>query len=269
MRLYYVSFFYFNFVLFILFILKIDFFFLIFLFLRKTYSIFKESLTEYIFQDFDGLRKEGQILDLYENKLYVDFGLDAGLEEFYIQNLYMQYALYDISLDFEAYNGYFTFKWNDHNIEELNIKKNEKINFKKVYLNISLSNLYYYKNISQINIDRKINDEDYFNLYNYKNINRRENEEPLFSEENEKYYYNYLKIFFLTENFYDTYIRDNYFFSINYYNFIFNLKQKVLKKKYKKQYNKKEFSDSFFFLELNSKIKEVKNDLMNNSFLKK
>jgi hypothetical protein len=110
MRLYYISFFYFNIILLLFFILKIDLIFLVFLFFRKTYSIFKESLTEYIFQEFDGLRKESQILDLYENKLYVDFGLDAGLEEFYIQNIYMQYALYDITLDFEAYNGNFTFK---------------------------------------------------------------------------------------------------------------------------------------------------------------
>src|SRR5689334_6788117 len=115
MRLYYISFFYFNIILLLFFILKIDLIFLVFLFSRKTYSIFKESLTEYIFQEFDGLRKESQILDLYENKLYVDFGLDAGLEEFYIQNLYMQYALYDINLDFEAYSGNFTFKWNDNN----------------------------------------------------------------------------------------------------------------------------------------------------------
>jgi hypothetical protein len=110
MRLYYISFFYFNILLLIFLILKIDIVFLIFLFLRKTYSIFKESLTEYIFQEFDGLRLEGQFLDLYENKLYVDFGLDAGLEDFYIQNVYMCYALYDISLDFEVYSGLFTFK---------------------------------------------------------------------------------------------------------------------------------------------------------------
>jgi hypothetical protein len=110
MRLYYISFFYFNILLLLFFIFKIDLVFLLLLSLRKTYSIFKESLTEYIFQEFDGLRKESQILDLYENKLYVDFGLDAGLEEFYIQNLYMQYALYDISLDFESYSGNFTFK---------------------------------------------------------------------------------------------------------------------------------------------------------------
>jgi hypothetical protein len=110
MRLYYISFFYFNFLLLLFFILKIDLIFLIFFFFRKTYSIFKESLIEYIFQEFDGLRQELQSLDLYENKLYVDFGLDAGLEEAYIHNIYMQYALYDISLDFELYNGLFTFK---------------------------------------------------------------------------------------------------------------------------------------------------------------
>jgi uncharacterized membrane protein SpoIIM required for sporulation len=110
MRLYYISFFYYNVILLLFFILNIDLIFLILLFIRKTYSIFKESLTEYIFQEFDGLRKEGQFLDLYENKLYVDFGLDAGLEEFYIQTLYMQYALADISLDIEAYSGNFTFK---------------------------------------------------------------------------------------------------------------------------------------------------------------
>jgi len=110
MRLYYISFFYFNIVLFLFFIFKIDLFFLIFLFFRKTYSIFKESLTEYNFQEFDGLRLEGQILDLYENKLYVDFGLDAGLEELYTHNLYIQYSFFDISLDYEAYTGFFTFK---------------------------------------------------------------------------------------------------------------------------------------------------------------
>src|ERR1700730_15262974 len=105
MRLYYISFFYFNIILLLLFVLRIDIIFLLFLFLRKTSSIFKESLTEYIFQEFDGLRKEGQFLDLYENKLYVDFGLDAGLEEFYIQNIYMTYALSDINLDLEVYSG--------------------------------------------------------------------------------------------------------------------------------------------------------------------
>src|ERR1700761_4944399 len=120
MRLYYISFFYYNIILLLLFFFKIDLIFLILLFFRKTYSIFKESFIEYFFQEFDGLRKESQILDLYENKLYVDFGLDAGLEEFYLQNIYMYYALYDISLDFEAYSGNFTFKWNDNNIEDIN-----------------------------------------------------------------------------------------------------------------------------------------------------
>ena len=200
MRLYYISFFYFNIILLLFFILKIDIIFLIFFFLRKTYSIFKESLTEYVFQEFDGLRKEGQFLDLYENKLYVDFGLDAGLEEFYIQNVYMMYALFDISIDLEAYSGYFTFKWNDFNIEELNYNKSKEINFKKVYLNFNFINIYIYKILNKESIIESIKDEDYFNIYNYKNMNKRELEEPLFFEENEKYYYTYLKKFFLREN---------------------------------------------------------------------
>lgn len=268
MRLFYVSFFYFNFVLFLLFYLNIDFFILIFLFFRKTYSIFKESFTEYIFQEFDGLRQDSQIFDLYENKLYVDFGLDAGLEESYIQNLYMQYAFYDMSLDFEAYNGNFTFKWNDHNIEELNLNKNEKFNFKKVYLNLWYTNLYYYKNILQKSINTTINDDDYFNLYNYKNLNRRENEDPLFNEENEKYYYNNLKYFFLKENFYDIFIRDNYINNINYSNFIYNLKNKVLEKKYKKINNKIYLKEKLNFSDLNINIVKIKNNLINNTFFK-
>src|ERR1700679_2222308 len=205
MKLYYISFFYFNIILLLFFILKIDIIFLIFIFIRKTYSIFKESLTEYIFQEFDGLTKEGQFLDLYENKLYVDFGLDAGLEEFYIQNVYMTYALFDINLDLEYYSGSFTFKWNDFNIEELNLKKSKEINFKKLYLDLdseSESNLYIYKVLNKLSIIEGIKDEDYINLYNYKSINRREIEEPLFFEENEKYYYILLKKYFLRENFY-------------------------------------------------------------------
>jgi hypothetical protein len=110
MRLYYISFFYYNIILFFLFFFKIDLIFFLIFFFRKSYSIYKESLTEYSFQEFDGLRKDNQLLDLYENKLYVDFGLDVGLEENYTQNVYMQYALYGIYLDFEIYNGNFVFK---------------------------------------------------------------------------------------------------------------------------------------------------------------
>jgi hypothetical protein len=270
MRLYYISFFYFNIVLFIFFILKIDLFFLIFLFFRKTYSIFKESLTEYNFQEFDGLTIEGQILDLYENKLYVDFGLDAGLEEFYLHNLYIQYAFFDISLDYEAYTGFFTFKWNDFNVEELNFKKESKINFKKIYLDLYNVDNYFFKNIKEKIIDRTIHDDDYMHLYNYKNMNKREVEEPSFYEENEKFYYNYLKIFFLKENFYDTFILDNYFKSLNYNNFIINLKKKVFFNKYNKKKKENFFlKNDILMLNMDSNITELKKEFLDNNFIKK
>jgi hypothetical protein len=267
MRLYYVSFFYFNIVFFFCIFLRIDLFILIFFFFRKTYSIFKESFTEYFFQEFDGLRKEGQILDLYENKLYVDFGLDAGLEEFYIQSLYMQYALFDISLDFEAYNGTFTFKWNDFNLEELNIKKERKLNFKKAYFDLFFTDLYYFKNIKNNNINSGIHDDDYLNIYNYKNLNRREIEEPLFNEDNEKYYFSFLKIYFLKENFYDTFISDNYIRMINYNKFINDLKNKVLIKKYKKEYNKFNLKNYTSHIDLSDNILQIKKELKNKSFI--
>ena len=270
MRLYYISFFYFNIVLFFLLIFKIDLLFLIFLFFRKTYSIFKESLTEYNFQEFDGLRLEGQILDLYENKLYVDFGLDAGLEEFYTHNLYMQYAFFDISLDYEAYTGFFTFKWNDANVEELNYNKESKINFKKIYLDLYSVDSYFYKNIQEKIIDRNISDDDYMHIYNYKNMSRREIEEPSFYEENEKFYYNYLKIFFLKENFYDTFILDNYYRSLNYNRFIINLKKKNLYNKYNNKKNEKVFlKNTICMLNMDNNIFEIKKEFLDNNFIKK
>ena len=269
MRLYYISFFYFNIVFFFCLYFHIDLIFLILFFFRKTYSIFKESLTEYIFQEFDGLRKDSQIFDLYENKLYVDFGSDAGLEESYIQSLYMQYALSDISVDFEGYSGVFTFKWNDFNIEEFNIGINNEKNFKKIYFNLFYTDLYFYKNIKEKNINKNINEEDYFNIYNYKNINRREIEEPLFREDNEKYYYNYLKIYFLKENFYDTFIDDNYIKFVNYNKFIYFLKKKVFFKKYNKTYNNIFLKEILPFVDSNNNILQIKNEVINNSFFKK
>ena len=254
MRLYYISFFYFNIIL--------------LLFLRKTYSIFKESLTEYVFQEFDGLRKEGQFLDLYENKLYVDFGLDAGLEEFYVQNIYMTYALFDISLDLEAYSGSFTFKWNDFNLEELNLNKSKEINFKKVYLDYCIKDIYVYQILNKESIIEGIKDDDYVNLYNYRSINKRDIEEPLFFEENEKYYYNFLKKFFLKENFYDIFIYDNYIRFLNYNNFIYDLKNKILINKYDKN-KKKENFNTFLFNLNNDTLLQIKNDLWNESYLKK
>jgi hypothetical protein len=269
MRLYYISFFYFNIILLLFFIFKIDLIFLLLLSFRKTYSIFKESLTEYIFQEFDGLIKESQMLDLYENKLYVDFGLDAGLEEFYIQNLYMQYALYDISLDFESYSGNFTFKWNDNNVEELNIKKNRETNFKKIYIDLFYTKNYFYNNLKEKSISRAIDDDDYLNLYNYKGMNRREIEEPLFVEENEKYYYNYLKIFFLKENFYDIFIKNYYIRNLDYNNFINKLKNKVFINKYKKKNERFFFIKDSLFFDFNDNLLQIKKELLDSSYLKK
>jgi hypothetical protein len=148
----------------------------------------------------------------------------------------------------------------------LNVLLGDNINFKKIYFNIFFTDLYFYKNIKEKNISVGISDDDYLNIYNYKNINRREIEEPLFNEDNEKYYYSYLKIFFLKENFYDTFINDNYINSVNYNNFIYSLKNKVLNKKKKKNNYLKENN---YFIDMKDNILEIKNDLINNSFIKK
>jgi hypothetical protein len=109
-----------------------------------------------------------------------------------------------------------------------------------------------------------IKDEDYINLYNYKSINRREIEEPLFFEENEKYYYNYLKKFFLRQNFYDTLVKDNYIRFFNYNNFVKKLKRRTFLNKYNNE--KKE---NFLIKNLNVDILDIKKNLLNNSFFKK
>jgi len=142
---------------------------------------------------------------------------------------------------------------------------NEK-NLKKIYFNLFYTDLYFYKNIKEKNINTNINEEDYFNIYNYKNINRREIEEPLFREDNEKYYYNYLKTFFLKENFYDTFIDDNYIKFVNYNKFIFFLKKKVFLKKYKKTYNNIFLKEILPFIDSNNNILQIKNEVINNSF---
>jgi hypothetical protein len=153
----------------------------------------------------------------------------------------------------------------------LNIGKDKEINFKKIYLNKAFSNLnfYPYVNFKEKSIDRVIDDDDYTTLYNYKNINRIEIEDPLFVEENEKYYYNYLKIFFLKENFYDIFIKDYYIRSTNYNDFIHNLKKKVLINKYKKRDKNIIFKENFFFSEFNNNILQIRNELLNNSYFKK
>jgi len=106
---------------------------------------------------------------------------------------------------------------------------------KKIYLNINSLNSFFYSRLNTKLLKEDILEEDFLNIYNYKNINKREIEDPLFHEENEKFYYSYLKIFFLKENFYDTFIKDYYIRFLSYENFILNLKKKVLLKKKNKK----------------------------------
>jgi len=100
-------------------------------------------------------------------------------------------------------------------------------------------------------------------------MNRREVEDPSFYEENEKFYYNYLKIFFLKENFYDTFILDNYFKSADYNNFIINLKKKVFHNKYKKKKENISTRPNIDMLNMNNNIVEIKKEFLDNNFIKK
>ena len=129
---------------------------------------------------------------------------------------------------------------------------------------------HFYKNIQEKKIDRNISDDDYMHIYNYKNMSRREIEEPSFYEENEKFYYNYLKIFFLKENFYDTFILDNYYRSLNYNRFIINLKKKNLYNKYNNKKNEKVFlKNTICMLNMDNNIFEIKKEFLDNNFIKK
>lgn len=274
MKLYYVSFFYFNFVLFFLFFLKIDLIFLIFLFFRKEYVMYKESLLEFNFQDFDGLEENSQVLDLNENKLYLDFGLDVGLEEQYLYEIYMDYALYDFSMEFESFTGRNTLKWSDFDLEELSFNQKLGINLKKVYLKDTSSiDSFYWKNLNQKEIDTSIKDDDYSYIYNYKNIIRREIEDATFGEENEKYYYPYLKKYFLKENFYDVFMEDYYFRNLNYSNFVNKLKEREKSEKLYIKKNmiisKNDIKIGLDMLEFNNNINEIKNDFLLKSFFNK
>ena len=110
-------------------------------------------------------------------------------------------------------------------------------------------------------------------MYNYKSINKREIEEPLFFEENEKYYFNHLKVFFLKENFYDIFIEDFYIRLCNYNGFIDVLKDKVKEKKFKKIERKKSLNNDINaglqLLNYNEYILEIKNEIRFNNPLDK
>jgi hypothetical protein len=175
----------------------------------------------------------------------------------------MQYALYGIYLDFEVYNGNFAFKWNDFNVEEFFYK-----NLKKFVTNYKDTNLYYWKNIKE-QINRKTIDDDYTHLYSYRAIHKRDFEDLLFNDENEKFYYNNLKLIFLKENFYDIYINDNYLDILNYNNFIDNLKcLKLVNNKLRKKKNF-DFKFGIELLELNNNIDNIRTNILNNNFFNK
>lgn len=231
MRLHYISFFYYNTILFFCLIFNIDLVFFLILFFRKNHSMFKESLLEYITQEFDGLKKDNQTYDLHENKLYVDFGLDVGLEEAYMQSIYIEYAFYDISIDLENYSGNMTFKWNDSNIEELNYKNINNSNFKKIYSTSNATNLSFWRNIkNEININEI--EEDTSHLYRYRAMHRRDFEDSEFIDENEKFYFTFFKKFFLSNQYYNIFVDDNYMYNLHYLNFIDEFKKKLFNNKY-------------------------------------
>jgi len=100
-------------------------------------------------------------------------------------------------------------------------------------------------------------------------MNRREVEEPSFYEENEKFYYNYLKIFFLKENFYDIFILDNYFKSLNYNGFIINLKKRIFSNKYNKKKENVYLKNNIQMLNMDNNISEIKKEFFDNHFINK
>jgi hypothetical protein len=73
----------------------------------------------------------------------------------------------------------------------------------------------------------------------------------------------------LKENYYDTFIKDNYTRNYNYNFFINNLKKKVLINKYIKKEKNVIFEKNLFFLEFNENMLKIKNEFLNNSFFKK
>lgn len=271
MKLHYVSFFYFNIVLLFFFILKIDLIVLIFLFFRKEYAMYKESYLEFIAQDFDSLEIESQVLDFHENKLFLDFGMDIILEEEFLYEIYMDYAFFDFSMDFESFTGEHTFQWSDFNLEELNYKKNC---LKKVYLkDANKINFFFWEKLKQKNIDTSIRDDDYTYIYNYKSIIRRDIEDLSLGEDYDKFYYSYLKKFFLKENFYDIFMEDYYDKLLNYNNFIYKLKEKRKKDKLNKINHKinlnNEFKIGVNLLDYNDNLLDIRKDLASKDFSEK
>jgi hypothetical protein len=91
---------------------------------------------------------------------------------------------------------------------------------------------------------------------------RREIEDATFGEENEKYYYSFLKKYFLKENFYDIFMEGYYEKNFNYDNFINKLKEKNEKLKKNINITKNDIKIGSQLLELNDNMLNLKKDFL-------
>jgi len=131
-----------------------------------------------------------------------------------------------------------------------------------------LTGLYFWKNIKNI-INSENIEEDTSHPYRYRAMHKKDFEDPDFEDENEKLYFNNLKIFFLNNLSYNVFVDDNYISYLHYNNFINNLKSKIFKKKYNMKYKEKvDLKIAINGLDLNTNLLKVKEDILNNSFFK-
>src|ERR1051325_4085811 len=94
---------------------------------------------------------------------------------------------------------------------------------------------------------------------------RREIEDATFGEENDKYYYSYLKKYFLKENFYEIFMEDFYNRSLNYNNFINKLKEKDKYEKFykiKKNINRNDIKLGLDMLDFNDNMNDIRKELL-------
>jgi hypothetical protein len=101
-------------------------------------------------------------------------------------------------------------------------------------------------------------------------MHRRDFEDGDFVDENEKFYFNYLKKFFLNSQYYNLFVDDNYNNYLHYSNFIDELKKKNLNNKYVKNKSKRnDIATGVDMLNLTTNILNIKKELLDNSFFKK
>lgn len=177
----------------------------------------------------------------------------------------MYYALHGVNLEFESYNGNLTFKWNDSNLEVLNLTNKEKLNFKKVYPKIDYTGLYFWKNIRETNLSKVEEDVSSEHLYRFKAIHKMDFEDLEFDSENEKKFYNFFKNYFLDDSYYNVFIEDNYINFLNYKNFIKNLKVRMFANRYLKKKEKKgiDIKHCITSLDMDANISKIKQDILN------